>query len=293
MQGVYNVNNDNETNKLLFYVVTAIATIIAAIINVFLNRRNNQVAKEERFIDTICAERVKWVNSIRDVFSEYNKSAYIQKKRLNDLKEKREAQESSQLNEIIYYNNYIELYLNSAEPVTKKLLELQNKISLTLHTEIAAPNFNSKEVETWLEDLHFLQQVILKSEWKRIKEENKKGAEITDQRMNEIFMSVAKKIDGVRYERLGLKQMNQSDEVKKIEEEQKVSKKYKYLHWMLRGYMLIAGLIVINTLLSLWGINFLDAPGSEIVEKLITMAGFLFTILGLIPIIEEKYKYKK
>ncbi|PDZ57811.1 hypothetical protein [Bacillus thuringiensis] len=288
---------DNDTNKLVFYVVTAIATIIAAIIaaiiSLFMNRRNNQIAKEERFIDTISAERVKWVNSIRDVFSEYNKCAYIQKNRLNNLKQKRAVKGRSQLSEIIYHNNHIELYLNPVEPITKKLLELQNKISLTLHTEIPVPDFNYDEVEIWLEDLHFLQQIILKSEWKRIKEENKKGSEITNQRMNEIFMNVAKKIDGVRYEKLGLNQMNPLDGVNKTAEEQKVSTKYKYLHWVIKAYALLAGLVVINTLLSFFGINGFNALGSEEIEKLITMAGFLFTMLGLIPIIEEKYKYKK
>lgn len=49
---------------------------------------------------------------------------------------------------------------------------------------------------------------MLKSEWKRVKEENKIGEEIDDDAMNDIYKNVAKKLDKDLYN----KYLNQLEE---------------------------------------------------------------------------------
>lgn len=46
-----------------------------------------------------------------------------------------------------------------------------------------------------IDDLVFFYQVVLKSEWERVKEENKTGEEIDDVTMNDTYKGVAEKID--------------------------------------------------------------------------------------------------
>lgn len=290
------VGGEDMDDKTMLYIAGATATIVvgilAAIINVVLNLRNIRISKEERFIDTINAERVKWINTVRDAFSEYLKLTNIQ---MNDFhKWQNDGVEDSELKEIrkrsfdiTYSNNQIYLLLNHTEPVIKKLLELQKDITNVLCRNNIT-GFSSVQITNWAEDVGYLQQVILKAEWRRVKEENKIGTEITDERMNEIYMSTAQKMDSIRFERLGFQPAKKSDDLNKTKE----SKRYKYLHWMIRGYTILALLIVLNMFLSGIHINCLSIFGSKQMDTLITLAGFLFTMLGLIPIIEEKYKQK-
>lgn len=282
--------------KFLFYVVTAVATIIAAVLNVRINRKNIEIAKEERFIDTITTERVKWLNTLRDVFSEYLKLAIIQ---MNDFQKWKmegigtidEDGLRERSFEMRYISSRIYLLLNHTEPINEKLIDCESSITNILGTNNIS-EFESEQVILLIEELEYLQQVVLKSEWRRVKEENRLGTEITDDRMNEIFMSTALKIDPGRFKRLGLQKVEKTDEVNKTEDISGAGKKYKYLHWLIRVYTILAVLIALNMSLSAFHINYLSIFGSKQMETLITLAGFLFTMFSLIPVIEEKYKKK-
>lgn len=165
-----------------------------------LGEKNLKALEQKRYIDAISAERVKWINTVRDAFSEYNKYAYIQMNLLTDKQILLGSKHKPQLMELIYWHNHLELFLNPVEPITEKFREIKEKTTKALHTETPIQHFDYDDVGSWLVDLHFLQQVILKSEWKRVKEENKLGEEITDERMNEIFKKTAEKIDKERYD---------------------------------------------------------------------------------------------
>ena len=81
--------------------------------------------------------------------------------------------------------------------------------------------------------------------------------------MNEIFMSTAKHIDPVRFDHLGFQEVKLSDEITKTEEGSEISKRYKYLHWIIKGYAILALLIVINMFLSFLNINCLSVLGQN------------------------------
>lgn len=251
---------------------------------------NIKIAKHNNFIENVNSERVKWINAIRELFSVYNKTALLQHHRLMDLEREDKSSIEDLSHDIIHLNNHIELFLNPVETPSKKYMEIQHNITAML---IGTAELNNDLIAKNLLDLHYLQQVTLKAEWKRVKEETKKGKEIKDKKIREIFTETAKKIDSLRYEKLELNKMEQLNEMGENEGEWKEQKKYKYLHWIMMAYALLACLVLTNVLLSLFDINFLNALGSKQMETVITTSGFLLTMLGLIPFIKEKYKQKK
>ncbi|PGA23613.1 MULTISPECIES: hypothetical protein [Bacillus cereus group] len=300
-----NTSDDKTTLYIAGATATIIVGILAAIINVVLNVKNNRVLKEERFIDAISAERVKWINTLRDKFSEYNKLVHIQMNGIDSIvnlngrsiEELKIEELRKRAYEITFLHNHIELFLNPTEPVTEKLLQTQDKVTRYL-TATDYNMFNYEEVKQWALNLHYLQQVILKSEWKRVKEENEKGKEINDQRMNEIFINTAKKIDSDKYESLELSQVEQLNNFKNENGKELPFRKrflYKYLHWIIRFLIVCIGLGVINIILTYFGINIkvIEFFGSAEFNVLIASAGVLLTIESLLPIIEERYNYKR
>ena len=198
-------------DKSMLYIAGATATIIvgiiAAIINVIINWKSNKASKEQRFIQTISAQRVEWINNIRDLFSEYNKTAFLQAIRLHELATVQASKIEDLKVQVVSLNNHIELFLNPTEIVSKKLLEQQENITSMLIE--ADPNLNHDNIENSLLTLHYIQQVILKAEWKRVKEENRKGTEITDKRMMKIFQETAGKIDPKEYNLIFKKEFNE------------------------------------------------------------------------------------
>ncbi len=172
--------------KDIITLIGIFATLLIGVWNLLMSGKN-------RFITHINTERVMWVNKVRDIFSEFNKSSYIQ----SQLRKKYGSQipvDDDLSNELIYLVNHIELYLNPRETVVKKLIELQEKITVNLINYNRDFLMNSYE-QSGL-SLHYLQQIILKVEWKRIKNETKKGRELNDSEMKSIFINTAKEIDG-------------------------------------------------------------------------------------------------
>ncbi|MCQ6355607.1 hypothetical protein [Bacillus cereus] len=200
-------------NAFITTVVAIITLLITSGISIWSVMRNSKITKElgeknlksaeqNRYIDAISQERVKWINTMRDKFSEYVKIAHIQ---MNDMsKWKRgkgdvgEGLMRERFHELTYIGNNIYFLLNPTEPVSKEIRKLQRTINLALLRGNIS-TFDSKQVRELARDLGFLFQVVLKSEWKRVKEENKKGEEIDDEEMKKIYNEVAKKINDTKY----------------------------------------------------------------------------------------------
>lgn len=171
---------------IMFYGV--LATLIIAIYNL-------KNSKGDRYIDSINAERVKWINKIRELFSEYDKIAFLMGENItyNDIRGNSELSK-----ELIYLNNHIELFLNPTEVITKEVIKLQDSITENARSGTA----NIKQLQEQLYNLHYLQQVILKSEWKRVKKETKKGREIKKNDLRDIYIEISIAIDSDKYEQL-------------------------------------------------------------------------------------------
>ncbi|PFC69933.1 hypothetical protein CN290_28570 [Bacillus cereus] len=202
-------------NAWITTIVTVIALLITSGISIWSVMRNSKIAKElgeknlksleqKRYIDAISAERVKWINTMRDRFSEYFKYAHIQMPDLYTLQKAPGKVDEEQMRErglkLIYITNQIQFLLNTSEPVSKIIGQLQQRTNRSLRL-ISASHFDYDKVETEANDLAFFYQVILKAEWKRVKEENKKGEEIDGKTMNSIYKETAEKLNKRKYEK--------------------------------------------------------------------------------------------
>ncbi|PDZ02666.1 hypothetical protein CON03_27580 [Bacillus cereus] len=205
-------------NAWITTIVTVIALLITSGISIWSVMRNSRITKElgeknlesleqKRYIDAISAERIKWINTMRDKFSECIKLIYTQMNEFNRWKELDfdESDESvrdefrNRAIELTYVNNQIVLLLNTTEPISGKIRNLQNKISNHLRSKDNIPNFEYEQWSALSADLIYFHQVVLKAEWKRVKKENKKGEEISDEEMNCIYTEVAKKLSNKKY----------------------------------------------------------------------------------------------
>lgn len=197
-------------NAWITTIVTVIALLITSGISIWSVMRNSKITKElgegnlkslkqKRYIDAISVERVKWINTMRDRFSEYIKLVHIQ---MNDF-DKWKSQGDKDIDddelrkryfEITSVNNQINFLLNQTEPIVKKLVKIQFELTSELSLPEDISEFNYQKLQNMMEDLGYFYQVVLKAEWKRVKEEIKKGEEIDDDGMNNIYLSAAKKL---------------------------------------------------------------------------------------------------
>jgi hypothetical protein len=148
---------------------------------------------KQRFIETISAQRVQWINSVRDNFSHLSKITYT----MADIRERKEQIPDTLKNDLYYYVNHIELFLNPAEDITKVFIDLKDNVSQYL---LSDTDYSPALYEELMHNLHYVEQVILKAEWKRLKTETQDGAEV--KKMKKIHRKTAQKIDKERYERL-------------------------------------------------------------------------------------------
>ncbi|MGF2616353.1 hypothetical protein FZC84_01045 [Rossellomorea vietnamensis] len=148
---------------------------------------------KQRFIETISMQRVQWINSVRDNFSHLSKITYT----MADIRERKEPIPDTLKNELYYYVNHLELFLNPTEDITKVFIELKDKVSHYLLSDTA---YSSSLYEELMHNLHYVEQVILKAEWKRLKIETLEGTEV--RKMKKIHRKTARKIDEERYDLL-------------------------------------------------------------------------------------------
>ncbi|MCW1239237.1 hypothetical protein [Bacillus pretiosus] len=200
-------------NALITTIVAVITLLITSGISIWSVMRNSKITKEigeknlksaeqNRYIDAISQERVKWINIMRDKFSEYVKISNFLMNDMNKLKHgKGDVNDSlmrERYHELTYISNNIYFLLNPTEPVSKEIRKLQGTINSQLRRGKIS-EFDSDQMRELAQDLAYLFQVVLKSEWKRVKEENKKGEEIDDEKMEQIYKKVAQRIDNKKY----------------------------------------------------------------------------------------------
>ncbi|WP_223588964.1 hypothetical protein [Neobacillus bataviensis] len=156
-----------------------------------LGNMTAEIQGKQRLIDTVSTQRVEWINKVRENFSEFSKVAY----NLALVRSKEEKIQEELQYDLYYLINHIELSLNPTETITKKFVEKKNNLSTYL--------LNDREPFSWvlysefMNELHYIEQVILKSEWKRLKEETKSGSEVDD--MEIIHKQTALKIDPEKF----------------------------------------------------------------------------------------------
>ncbi|MGA4486480.1 hypothetical protein CN454_04985 [Bacillus cereus] len=170
-----------------------------------LGEKNLKALEQRRYIDAICAERVKWINSLRDKFSDFLKNVNLQMIDVYKLKSGNskvdENKMSERLGEVMYLGNHIFLLLNPTEPICKEIRILQFQIGKCLE-KFNGSDSDRQKLNDLVDQLSFFYQVVLKAEWKRVKEENKKGEEIDRETMKKIYKETSENIDVEVYDNL-------------------------------------------------------------------------------------------
>nr|WP_106784337.1 hypothetical protein [Lysinibacillus timonensis] len=159
-------------------------------VSIKLGKLSEQSQGKQRLIETVSAQRVEWINKVREYFSQLSKVLHIIAVKRSNNEEISDIQF-----DLIYLVNHIELFLNPTEIITNKFIEIKDEISNYLLNDKGCFSWN--RYRELMLDLHYLEQVILKSEWKRLKEETIQGSEVKD--MEKIHKEIAEKIDPKRY----------------------------------------------------------------------------------------------
>ena len=202
-------------------IVAALLAFTASIVAVIFSKKSSQKSDQiavkigelsavsqdkQRLIETISTQRIEWINSVRNNFADFNKSAELFSIKVDIVKKRGESapvEDFETFREIIFYSDLIYLYLNPTEKLHDLYMKTQTNISLCLADASANPlNFNYDEYGALVNRLLKLQQIILKSEWKIVKMETSNGTEVETSKKVSIYKEVAQKINNDIYEEL-------------------------------------------------------------------------------------------
>lgn len=187
-------------------IIAAVISLIGSLVTIYKSSKiqssnakiNEQLANsqiksqdKQRIVGNIGAQRIEWVNKTRDIFIEYNTN-------LNQLRFINSVLNDRNISE--YYNEIkrlsfelsksedaVELLLNPLEPYTKFLINSMDQINRMV---IGGRNFDMERYRKLKNYIIFTQNVILKTEWKRVKDETERGEFLNDQEMENIFTEV-------------------------------------------------------------------------------------------------------
>ncbi|MCY7691125.1 hypothetical protein MH111_11780 [Bacillus altitudinis] len=165
--------------------ITMAVTITTAILTAVITYKN---VSRNAVVNTLTKERIEWLNKLRKAFSDFNELVYTIG-RCQDTDERKIL-----ITRLMTKENYIRLLLNPSEKTGEILFQRLDDIKKML----ASYTLRIKSFE----DIEFLQQVILKAEWKRISIEAKKGKVKYRSEVNEIYRSKALEIDSMYAKRV-------------------------------------------------------------------------------------------
>ncbi|MCY7771228.1 hypothetical protein MOB66_07055 [Bacillus haynesii] len=175
----------NTQLTLTVSIISAIIALLGTGVSAYFSWKSTN---RKTLIDTISAQRIEWVNQLRDKFVEFNKLANDQSYIMFKLRKETPMVESELIEKVHNLKaaiNHIDLLLNPNEFYAKKLTNrLKDVVGIIFDEE----EFRRKDFRDCVKDIGLIQQVILKAEWKRIKEETKRGRELTDVEVNRIYL---------------------------------------------------------------------------------------------------------
>lgn len=156
-----------------------------------------QSLDKQRIVENVGTQRIVWINTVRDKFVQFNAIAqdlHFMSFRISENYTVENAEEklvsySFELAKII---NSIELFLNPNEPYTKFLIHSMSDMrSKASDVSVTYTVFNDQRERTV-----FAQNVILKAEWRRVKDETDKGRFLKKYEVDEIFEEVGNEMNG-------------------------------------------------------------------------------------------------
>lgn len=145
-----------------WYGIGLTLTFVLGVWNAIYNYRNS---KKTSFINTVTAERVKWLQSVRKNISSFCGLTYnwsVSNQEGTDTGNK-------QIQEIDKLRHLIQLQLNPDDDNDKKIVELLKTAITQTHPS------QTEQLKSTLDDLIKATQRMLKDEWDKVKAESKKG----------------------------------------------------------------------------------------------------------------------
>ncbi|MES9900425.1 MAG: hypothetical protein ABW148_15580 [Sedimenticola sp.] len=149
--------------KDVFYVVGIALTFVIGLANILYNIHIN---RRTTYINSVTAERVKWINALRENVSKYIGLTYHWV--MTDLNE--ESDESKEIiKEIDQVRILIQLQVNPGEPLGEKIISWIDQVSKHTHES------QKEELKKVLQGMVADVQKLLKEEWDKVKDEAEKG----------------------------------------------------------------------------------------------------------------------
>ncbi|MBJ6721277.1 hypothetical protein I2750_13625 [Bacillus sp. PR5] len=182
---------------LLAAIVAAISSLYAVRKTKELGEKNIEILEKRMLIDTVSAQRIEWINNIRKDFVEFNSSCHNFSLKMIQIDRQGNKGDISAEDYLIIekHKNQIELSLNPSEIFTAKLIEwLQMMYDGLVNEPQNLAKYNEAR-----KFIIFLQQVILKAEWQRIKRETEKGRQLNEKEVEDVFKITAVHINNKLY----------------------------------------------------------------------------------------------
>ncbi|MEH7738919.1 hypothetical protein QPL77_12875 [Bacillus pumilus] len=205
------------TNEFDFKsLIAPLISLIGAIIVGFISKRasnasvavsrsigeqNLKALDKSRFIEIVSKNRAKWIEDVRSLMSDFNETMYLRSSEMLmikngvDLDQERVKRLDSFHVKLVHETRKLILYLNPSEVVSRTFLRKNKEamdIILITPQEINN-NYKHKKMVKLNSDLIYLQSVILKAEWRRLKLEVEWGRELTTDEFLDVCDTIARK----------------------------------------------------------------------------------------------------
>ncbi|AOU01227.1 hypothetical protein CU084_17675 [Bacillus velezensis] len=181
----------NAQTTLIITLISAGITLMGIIITALITHRN---AKRNALVETISKQRIEWVNDLRAKFVDFNTLAdqyYLAVKMLtNETDNEPKFDFTEKYHSLGRTKNNIELLLNPSEVFAGLLTNNLDEVVKLFFKD----DFKIEDYEELINSVEFYQQLILKSEWKRVKTEIVQGRELTTKEVRKIYEKIARKL---------------------------------------------------------------------------------------------------
>jgi len=150
-----------ETVAIISAVTALFAVLLGPLVSMWAAQRQSRVA-------VLSANRQAWINTLRDLISEYMSiSGLIH---AGDWSSRTEIEFDQKMERLALLNAKIRLMLNPNETDHQRLSTLLGELLLTMGGRASAGNKrDAQKARTIIEELVPLSQSILKREWERVK----------------------------------------------------------------------------------------------------------------------------
>ncbi|MBQ4840220.1 hypothetical protein P9B08_03520 [Bacillus safensis] len=178
-------------------IIAGIVSVVTGIITIVIQVKN---ARRTSIVDTISSQRIEWVNKMRDNFVEINDLIFLHIVKWDSLlrhsQEEKEWKDDFNFGESIAtirrLQINISLLVNPTEEYAKKLINEFNYVLLLL---LKNDEFDKDVAMKHQKEIIMFQQVILKSEWSRTKQEIQDGKVLSDKEVKAIYTKKAKDLN--------------------------------------------------------------------------------------------------